>query len=80
MLQEKLTRKYEIDECNCHIHVRETTTIIETKTGEVKGAPSHHRFVISVGEDEKVKKLGIEKLAEQFWTQKIRKEFNNVTR
>ncbi len=74
MLKEKMTRKFEIDECNCHIHVRETTTIIETDTGEIRGAPAHHRFVIIVGEFEKVKALGIEKLAEHFWSETVLQE------
>lgn len=77
MLKEKLTRKFEIDECNCHIHVRETTTIIDSKTGDVKGASAHHRYVIPVGDDAKIKELGLEKLAEQFWTEKVREAIEN---
>lgn len=72
---EKKTRKLEIDEHNgCHIHVRETTHLVDENTGEIiHDSVSHHRFVIDCDDDDHAADEGLTEIANIVWTKEARK-------
>jgi len=75
MLIEKITRKIEIDENDgCHIHIRETTHLVDDVSGDVvHKAVSNHRKVIVPDDDLSAKKEGLTDIANIVWTEEIRK-------
>ena len=73
-LIEKITRRIEIDEHNgSHIHVRDSTHIVDDQTGEiVHDTIANHRFVITVNDDVTAATENLTPLADIFWTDDVR--------
>ena len=74
VLIEKTTRRIEIDEHNgSHIHVRDSTHIVDDQTGEiVHDTISNHRFVIRVNDDDLAAAENVTELAAIFWNDEVR--------
>jgi len=68
-LVEKVTRKIEMDEAeNWHIHIRDTTHLVDEDSGEVAHrAVTHKRKVVLAGDLDGAKKEDVLALAEKFW-------------
>lgn len=75
-LIEKVTRRIEVDELNgSHIHIRDTTHIVDDSTGEiVHRNVTHHRKVIDCGDDAAAAREGLTDFANTVWTSAVRQK------